>query len=124
MKKLFLPILMGMMMLSAMAQEGTFTVRGTFEDVGDTVIFMIKSTSTGKSLPVTGQMLEETFDLTDADYISIGRWFTGRGVSEEDDIMLPAIPGETLIFSKDGDGNIQLSGSQFYVDYNEALKKV
>ena len=121
MKKLFLSMLVGMMTLGAMAQGGVFTIRGTFEDVGDSVFFIVKSNSIGKNLPVTGQMLEETFDLIDADYIIIGSWFAGRGPSEEGDVTLPAIPGETLVVSRDADGKIQLGGSQFYVDYNEAM---
>lgn len=124
MKKLIFTMLMGMVMLGAMAQEGKFTVKGTFEEFGDSVFFKIVSTSTGKSFPVTGQMLEQTFDLKDADNITIGRWFTGRKHKEKGDITIPAIPGETLVVTKDDKGEIQLSGSQFYVDYNEARKVV
>ena len=117
-------MLAGMMILGAMAQEGEFTVRGTFEEIGDSVFFKIESASSGKSSPVTGQMLEETFDLKDADNIIIGRWFTGRKKSEKSDITLPAIPGETLVVSRDENGELRLGGSQFYVDYNEARKVV
>ena len=124
MKKLFLTMLAGMMALGVMAQAGKFTVRGTFEDVGDSVSFMIRSTSLGQCYPVTGQMMEAEFDLNNADYISIGRWFAGRNHSEKGDVTFPAIPGETLVVSKDADGKIQVGGSQFYVDYNEAQKSV
>ena len=124
MKRLIFAMLMGMMMLGAMAQEGKFTVKGTFEEFGDSVFFKIVSTSNGKSFPVTGQMLEQTFDLKDADNITIGHWFTGRKHKEKGDITIPAIPGETLVVTKDDKGEIQLSGSQFYVDYNEARKVV
>ena len=124
MKKLLMVMLAGMMALGTMAQEGKLTVKGTFEDMGDTVSFMIKSVALGKFLPVTGELLEESFDLKDADEIIIGRWFTGRNYSEEGDFTLPAIPGETLIVSKDENGDLCLGGSQFYVDYNEARKSV
>ena len=125
MKKLFFAMLAGMMALGAVAQDSKFTVRGTFEEFGDTVSFLLKSTPVeGKHLPVTGQMLEETFDLNVADYVIIGRWFEGRGLSEKDDIELPAMPGETLIVTKDDKGEIQFGGSQFYVDYNEAMKVI
>ncbi|MBQ6080672.1 MAG: TlpA family protein disulfide reductase [Muribaculaceae bacterium] len=117
-------MLAGMMALGVMAQAGKFTVRGTFEDVGDSVSFMIRSTSLGQCYPVTGQMMEAEFDLNNADYISIGRWFAGRNHSEKGDVTFPAIPGETLVVSKDADGKIQVGGSQFYVDYNEAQKSV
>ena len=122
MKKLFLTMLAGMMTLGALAQEGVFTVKGTFEDMGDTVSFMIKSISMGEFEPVTGQMLVKTFNLKGADEIIIGRWFTGREYSEKGDITLPAIPGETLVVSKDENGDLCFGGSQFYIDYNEAQK--
>ena len=124
MKKFLFAMLAGMIALGAMAQEGKFTVKGTFEDVGDTVSFMIKSTSIGKFAPVTGEMVEETFDLKGADEIIIGRWFTGRNYFEKGDVTLPAIPGETLIISKDANGDLCLGGSQFYLDYNDAMKSI
>ena len=124
MKKLLFSMLAGMMVLGAAAQEGKFTVKGSFEEFGDSVFFMIKSNAGAKSLPVTGQILEETFDLNDADYIVIGHWFTGRKHKEKGDITLPAIPGETLVVSRDENGELRLGGSQFYVDYNEARKVV
>ena len=125
MKKFILAMLMGMMMLGAMAQGGKLIVRGSFEWVGDSVYFKIMSSFfKGKSYAVTGEMIEVKLDLTDADYITIGRWFDGRGHEEDGDITLPAIPGETLVISKDENGNLSLSGSQFYVDYNEARNKV
>ena len=124
MKRMLLALLVGMMTMGVMAQEGKFTVKGTFEDIGDSVSFMIKSTSLGQCYPVTGQMVEAKFDLNNADLISIGRWFAGRKYSEKGDITLPAIPGETLVVSKDANGELRLSGSQFYVDYNEARKVV
>ena len=55
MKKLILSMLMGMIMLGAVAQDGKFTVKGTFEEFGDSVFFKILSTSNGKSFPVTGR---------------------------------------------------------------------
>lgn len=125
MKKLMLTMLMGMMMLGMVAQDGKFTVKGTFEHLGDSVVFFLShDLDQGDIRTVTGKMIEVTFDLEDASFITIGRWYTGRHLNEEGDIMLPAIPGETLVVSKDANGEIRLSGSQFYVDYNEAWKMV
>ena len=123
MKKLFLTMLMGMMMMGTMAQEGKFTVKGTFDFVGDTAFFALLDLG-GQTRAVTGEMLEVSFDLKDAKYLTIGRWFAGRSQEEEGDIKLPAIPGETLVVTMDAEGNLQLSGSQFYVDYNEARKVI
>ena len=125
MKKFILTMLMGMMVLGAMAQGGKLLVRSTFENFGDSVYLKAQSSVfKGKTYAVTGEMMEVKLDLTDADHITIGRWFNGRGQAEEGDITLPAIPGETLVISKDESGNICLSGSQFYVDYNEARNVV
>ena len=122
-KRLFISMLMGMMALGAVAQEGKFTVKGTFDFVEDTVSFILHELE-GQTRAVTGEMLEVTFDLKDANYITIGRWFNGRQNKEEGDITLPAIPGETLVVSMDENGELRLGGSQFYVDYDEARKTV
>ncbi len=120
MKKMLLTMLMGMMMVGAAAQEGKFTVKGTFEYLGDSVHFYIPSIQRGEFRAVTGEMMEVTFDLKDAGDIIIERWFTGRSPDEEDDFRLPAIPGETLVVTKDENGDIRFGGSQFYVDFYEA----
>lgn len=125
MKKLFFAMLAGMMALGVTAQDGKFTVKGTFEHVGDSVhIFLSQDVLQGVCHAVSGEMIEETFDLKDVNMVTIGRWFDGRKNREESDIELPAIPGETLIVSWDDNGELRLGGSQFYVDYNEARKTV
>ena len=124
MRKFFVAWILAMMALGAMAQGGKFTVRGTFESLADSVSILINDASISQSLPVSSKMQEVTFDLDDADYIVIGNWILGVDESEESDIMLPAIPGETLVVSKDANGKFQVGGSQFYVDYNEAMKTV
>ena len=124
MKKMLLSMLAGMMALGMMAQEGKFTVKGTFDFVGDSVHIFLSQMGLGEVRAVTGEMIEVSFDLNDANFVTIGRWVTGRKKSEKGDITLPAIPGETLVVTMGADGNLQLSGSQFYVDYNEAWKAV
>ena len=86
MKKVFLALMMGMIMLGAMAQDGKFTVRGTFKHVGDSVHFLLRDLGVGESRAVTGEMLEVSFDLKDATEITIGRWFKGRGNEEKGDV--------------------------------------
>ena len=124
MKKLLLTMLAGMMALGAVAQGGKFTVRGVFESLADSVSILINDASISQSLPVSSKMQEVTFNLDDADYIVIGNWILGIDESEKSDIMLPAIPGETLVVSKDANGQFQVGGSQFYVDYSEAMKTI
>ena len=63
MKKLFFAMLAGMMMLGAAAQDGKFTVRGTFEEIGDTVQFFFRDLGTGEIRAFTGEMLEVSQDL-------------------------------------------------------------
>jgi thiol-disulfide isomerase/thioredoxin len=125
MKKLFLALLAGLMALGALAQSGTFTVKGTFEDVGDTVFFFFPKLLTGEFLPVTGQMLEMTFDLEDAQMLKVCKYRTGMYPHDiKDSFDVPAIPGETLIITKNAEGKNQVGGSQFYVDYQEALNSI
>ena len=123
MKKLIISMLAGMMALGMVAQDGKFTVKGTFDWLGDTAFFALPDLG-GQTRAVTGEMLEVSFDLNEAKYLTLGRWFTGRSNEEKADVKLPAIPGETLVVTMDAEDNLQLSGSQFYVDYNEARKVV
>ena len=124
MKKLILTMLAGMMMLGTMAQDGKFTVKGTFEDVGDTVQFFFRELGTGEIRAVTGEMLEVTVDLKDASILEIMKW-VGEGKWADDRYLkIPAIPGETLVVTKDADGEIQIGGSQFYLDLRDAYESV
>ena len=137
MKKLIFAMLVGMMALSAMAQGGKFTVKGTFDGVGDTVAFFFSTESAVsemvafKNLPFyrlrvyTGEMLEVTVKLKDVSELEIRKWVNGNISFDEKPLhTFVAIPGETLIVTKDDNGEIQMSGSQFYVDYQEALNSV
>ena len=54
MRKLILFMLAGMMALGAIAQEGKFTVKGTFDFVGDSVFLVIPDLA-GKSRGVVGR---------------------------------------------------------------------
>ena len=119
-KKLFLSMLAGMMALGTMAQSGEFTVKGTFEGLGDSVRLFIRDLGMEQLRAVTGEMQEVNFDLKDASLLEIMQW-AGEGERGDRYVTVPAIPGEKLIVTKDEkNGEIQLSGSQFYVDYNEA----
>ncbi len=125
MKKLFLALLAGMMALSTMAQNRTFTVKGTFEEMGDSVHFYFPQLRVGKCKPVTGQMLEVSFDLVDAETLRVSEYRTGADAEDvEGYFTVPAIPGETLIVTRGADGKIQMGGSQFYVDYQEAMNSI
>ena len=124
MKKLFLALLAGMMMLGTMAQSGTFTVKGTFEEMGDSVHFYFPQLRVGKCKPVTGQMLEVSFELVDAETLKVSEYRTGADAEDAEGFTVPAIPGETLIVTSDADGKIQMGGSQFYVDYQEAMNSI
>ena len=124
MKKLVLTMLTGIMMLGAMAQNGTFTVKGTFEEMGDSVHFYFPQLRVGKCKPVTGQMLEVSFELVDAETLKVSEYRTGADAEDAEGFTVPAIPGETLIVTSDADGKIQMGGSQFYVDYQEAMNSI
>ena len=124
MKKLFFAMLAGMMMLGAAAQDGKFTVRGTFEEIGDTVQFFFRDLGTGEIRAFTGEMLEVSQDLKDVSMLEIMQWVGEGQWPKETYLTVPAIPGETLVVTKDDKGKMLLGGSQFYVDYNEAMKVI
>ena len=126
MKRLLFSMLAGMMALGVMAQGGKFTVRGTFEGVGDSVFLAFDDLESpfGQTYAVTGEMIEDTFDINEATTLYVRKWEGGARVGSKAYLTIPAVPGEALIVSKDGNGEIQLGGSQFYVDYNEALKSI
>ncbi len=122
MKKLFLSMLMGMMALGAAAQGGKFTVRSTFEGHTDSVILALMDLSTfdqiaGDTYAVTGEMLECAFDLQNAAMLYVVD-------TDRTHMMVPAIPGETVEFYRDANGNTRLRGSQFYLDYDKAEQSI
>ena len=133
MKRLLLALLVGVLALGAVAQGGNFTVqggkftvKGTFEGVGDTVFLSFDDLDRpfGQTYAVTGEMIEETFDLEEATKLYVRNWEGGARVGSDAHLTIPAIPGETVIISQDENGEIQLGGSKFYQDYNEALKSI
>ena len=117
-KKLFIAMLMGMMTLGAMAQGGKFTVKGTFEGRKDSVTLEIVDVNRWETIAketraITGEEHELTIDLKDAGLLSVT---DVKGLTT----VLPAIPGETLLFYQNDHNVTHLGGSQFYVDYDEA----
>lgn len=121
-KKLFITMLVGMMTLGAMAQGGKFTVKGTFEGRKDSVTIAINDVTNWKTIAeetraITGEMHELTFDLNDAALLSVT---DAKGLTT----VLPAIPGETLLFYQNDHKVTHLGGSQFYVDYDEAQQTI
>ena len=126
MKKLFLSMLMGMMALGAMAQGGKFTVQGWFlvENEGDSVTFQIIDCDYQllyeETLAPSGDMLELSFDLKDAAKLIVD---DGREGYQRHHVV-PAIPGDTVLFYMEGEPYYGLGGSQFYIDYDEAVKAI
>ena len=125
MKKMLLTMLAGMMTLGAMAQGGKFTVQGRFDGREDSVAFILVDVATSKALAqdvkaVTGELLEMSYDLKDAAMLYVADWNNGY----KGHMSVPAIPGETVLFYREGTPNTRLSGSQFYLDYNEAEQAV
>ena len=121
-KRQFITMLVCMITLGAMAQEGKFTVKGTFEGRKDSVTITIRDVTTWETIaeetfPITGEMHELTFDLNDAALLYIT---DVKGLTT----LIPAIPGETLLFYQDKNKVTHLGGSQFYVDYDEAQHAV
>ena len=119
-KKLLISMLAGMMALGTFAQENKFTVKGTFEGFKDSVKISLLDVSCWKTIvvdsrAVTGEVLEFSCDLKDAALLNIC-----EGNDPWAKLLLPAIPGETLIIYHDDNQVTHFGGSQFYVDYDEA----
>ena len=122
MKKLIIPMLAGMMALGMVAQDGKFTVKGTFEGHTDSIALAIVDYSTlemvaRETYAVTGEMLECAFDLKNAGMLYV---LDMDGTH----MAAPAIPGETIEFYRDANKLTHLRGTQFYKDYDVAEQSV
>ena len=124
MKKLLLSILAGMMALGAMAQGGKFTVQGWFECEGDSVTLEIIDCEYEvlyfETRAASAEMLELSFDLEDVALLHV---YDGRQGYQRH-IEIPAIPGDTVVFYMEGEPYYGLGGSQFYIDYDEAVRAI
>jgi hypothetical protein len=124
MKKLLFTMLAGMMALGAMAQGGKFTVQGWFECEGDSVTIEIFDSESEllyfETRVASAEMLELSFDLKDAALLLV---YDGRQGYQRHQIV-PAIPGDTVLFYMEGEPYYGLGGSQFYIDYDEAVKAI
>jgi hypothetical protein len=126
MKRLLLTILVGLVALGAMAQGGKFTVQGWFlvENEGYSVTFQIIDCDYQllyeETRAPSGDMLELSFDLKDAAKLVVDDGQEGYQRHH----TIPAIPGDTVLFYIEGDPYYCLGGSQFYIDYDEAVQAI
>ena len=124
MKKLLLSILAGMMALGVMAQGGKFTVQGWFECEGDSVTLEIIDCEYEvlyfETRAASAEMLELSFDLEDVALLHV---YDGRQGYQRH-LTVPAIPGDTVVFYMEGEPYYGLGGSQFYIDYDEAVQAI
>ena len=124
MKRIVLSMLVGMMALCAMAQGGKFTVQGGFLCEGDSVKLQIVDSDYQllfeETRAASAEMLELSFDLKDAALLIVDDGQEGYQRHH----TVPAIPGDTVIFYIEGDPYYGLGGSQFYIDYDEAVKAI
>ena len=123
MKRIILSMLAGMMALGAMAQGGKFTVQGGFLCEGDSLKLQIIDCDYQLLYEVTRAASAEmffSFDLKDAALLVVVDGQEGYQRHH----TVPAIPGDTVIFYIEGDPYYGLGGSQFYIDYDEAVKAI
>lgn len=116
-------MLAGMMALGAMAQGGKFTVQGGFLCEGDSLKLQIIDCDYQLLYEVTRAASAEmffSFDLKDAALLVVVDGQEGYQRHH----TVPAIPGDTVIFYIEGDPYYGLGGSQFYIDYDEAVKAI
>lgn len=117
MKKLLLSLLMGMMALGVMAEEGKFTVTGTVKGQGRKAICAVTDAWGGgifnDEISITDDKVDLSFDLEDVGWLMV--YYYGRMF-----YMIPAVPGEAVTI--DGEvGNYTVDGSALYKEYNEAM---
>ena len=124
MKKLLFSLLMVMMTLSSMAQGGKFTVQGWFLCEGDSLKLQIVDCDCQllyeETSAASADMLEFSFDLKDAAKLIVDDGREGY----QRHYTVPAIPGDTVIFYMEADPYYCLGGSQFYIDYDEAVQAI
>ena len=124
MKKFIFSMLLGIMALGAMAQGGKFTVQGWFLCEGDSVTIEIFDSAYEllyfETHVASAEMLELSFDLEDAVLLNV---YDGRQGYQRH-LTVPAIPGDTVVFYMEGEPYYRLGGSQFYIDYDEAVRAI
>ena len=122
MKKLVFTMLAGMMVLGAMAQDGKFTVSGSFKGLGDTVqVFLVNvggDMLVQERRAIVDDKFNMTFDLDDVATLYVFGLENGQ-LSRDNSFSVPALPGEHAVIEGDANACI-MGGSQFYVDYQEA----
>ena len=110
MRKLMLSMLAGLMALGAMAQGGKFTVQGWFLCEGDSVTLQIIDCDYQllyeETRGASADMLELSFDLKDAAVLVV---VDGQEGYQRHHVV-PAIPGDTVIFYIEGDPYYGLGG--------------
>ena len=119
----------GTMALDTMAQGGKFTVQGWFLCEGDSVTLQILDCSNPlfneelflETRAASAEMLELSFDLKDAALLVV---YDGRRKGYQRHVVVPAIPGDTVLFYMEGEPYYRLGGSQFYIDYDEAIRAI
>ena len=119
-----LAMLVGMMALGAMAGGGEFTVQGWFLCEGDSVTLQIIDCDYQllyeETRAASAEMLELSFDLKDAALLIVDDGQEGYQRHH----TVPAIPGDTVLFYMEGEPYYGLGGSQFYIDYDEAVQAI
>ena len=124
MRKLFLSMLAGMMALGAMAQGGKFTVQGgfvcEFDSVKLQIVYCEYQLLFEETRAASAEMLELSFDLKDAALLIVDDGQEGYQRHH----VVPAIPGDTVLFYIEADPYYGLGGSQFYIDYDDAVRAI
>ena len=126
MKRFIFSMLVGLMALGTMAQGGKFTVQGWFlvENEDDSVKLQIIDCDYQllyeETRAASAEMLDLSFDLKESALLIV---VDGQEGYQRHHIV-PAIPGDTVLFYMEGEPYYGLGGSQFYIDYDEAVRAI
>ena len=120
MKRILLTLLLGVLALGAISQDGKFTVTGQVKGQGNMVIYALTDAwgevIDNNTISVTDDKVNFSFDMKE-----VG-WLMAFNFSRTL-YMLPAIPGETVTINGNID-NYTYEGSPLYREYCEVMTTV
>lgn len=120
MKRLLLTMLVGMLALGTVAQEGKFTLGGTVEGMGPMIMYFLTDPYGGVIAQETKAVFNDKLDLSfDMDSVGVLAVYGSRGFL----FFVPVIPGEAVTVSGKA-GDCTIDGSPFYQQFNEMMSAV
>ena len=126
MKKVFFSLMAALMAVGASAQSGTFSISGQYSALGDSARVYVIVPGTNKEDVKQDIALNDGFNLSyqiDGPRQCYIIALSDGKPDGDTRVMVPAMPGENAVITDNGD-DYEIGGSQFYMDYSEAVKSM